>query len=64
MAIAQLPRIHDLESFKNRLYTNYGVEIPYQDWQGKQYLRISVQGYNTREDIDALLRALRAELGL
>jgi isopenicillin-N epimerase len=57
MAIAPLPR-SDLVALKSRLYDEYKIEVPLVEWQDRQFVRISVQGYNTQEDIDALVHAL------
>lgn len=62
MAIAPLPPIGDLPAFKRRLYDDYRIEIPCIQWGDRQFIRISVQGYNTDDDIDALLAALEAVL--
>ncbi len=48
----------DLSILKIRLYDEFRVEIPVIDWNNKQYIRVSIQGYNTRADIDQLLSAL------
>jgi isopenicillin-N epimerase len=58
MAAAPLPADTDLTLLKERLYDDYRVEIPLIDWNGNKLVRISVQGYNTRRDIDTLIRAL------
>jgi isopenicillin-N epimerase len=58
MGIAPLPR-SDLLTLKSRLYDEYRIEVPLIEWQDQQFVRISVQGYNTGEDIDALIDALR-----
>lgn len=58
MAIAPLPKLADLAAFKEELYDQFQVEIPCLDWEGHQFIRISVQGYNTVGDIDRLLEAL------
>jgi isopenicillin-N epimerase len=58
MAIAPLPPIANLASFQARLYDEYRVEIPLIQWKQHQFIRISVQGYNSQADIDALLQAL------
>lgn len=58
MGIAPLPR-SNLMTLKSRLYDEYKVEVPLIEWQGKQFVRISIQGYNTQEDVDALLDALK-----
>jgi isopenicillin-N epimerase len=58
MAVAPLPHLSDLKAFKARLYEQYRVEIPCIQWQDQQFIRISLQGYNSREDIDVLLNAL------
>jgi len=58
MAIAPLPPVGDLPGFKSGLYSDYRVEIPCFQWKDRQLIRVSVQGYNTQADIDALLAAL------
>ncbi len=62
MGIAALPHQQDLAAFKARLYQRYRIEIPCVQWQNRQFIRISIQGYNTQADVDALLQALRQEL--
>jgi isopenicillin-N epimerase len=63
MAIVPLPQMADLPGFKKRLYQQYRVEIPCVQWQDHQFIRVSIQGYNTQADVDALLDALRGMLG-
>lgn len=58
MGIAPLPP-SNIVNLKSRLYDEYKIEIPLTEWRGRQFVRISVQGYNTQEDIDALVRALK-----
>jgi isopenicillin-N epimerase len=36
------------------------IEIPITGWQEERYLRLSVQGYNSKADVDALIAAVRA----
>jgi isopenicillin-N epimerase len=48
----------DGEILQRRLYDEFAVEIPIIVWNGQRLLRISVQGYNTRGDVDMLIRAL------
>ena len=62
MAVNALPRIDDLAAFNRRLFDRHRIEIPCIEWNGRQFLRIALQGYNARTDIDALLEALAAEL--
>ncbi len=64
MAAAPLPASTDLAALKTRLYDIHRVEVPLIDWNGRKFVRVSVQGYNTRRDTDALLAALGQELGL
>ncbi len=61
MAALPLPPC-DAESLQRRLYDEFGIEIPIITWNGRQLARISVQAYNTRNDVDALVTALRTLL--
>ncbi len=45
---------------KEALYERYRVEIPLLPWKEGVCLRVSVQGYNTPEEVDALLEGLKA----
>lgn len=56
MGIAPLPP-SNLPALKKRLYDEFRVEVPLIQWQDRQFVRISVQGYNTRSDIDILVDA-------
>ena len=58
MGIAPIPN-SELVLLKTRLYDEYKVEVPLIQWQDKQFIRISVQGYNTQDDIDVLIGALK-----
>ena len=62
MAIAPLPLIRDLKGMKGELYDAYRVEVPLIDWNGRHFIRISVQAYNSPADIAALMSALKALL--
>ncbi len=62
MAVAPLPFIADLSGFQKHLYEEYRVEIPCTTWNQHQFIRISVQGYNTQADIDTLLQAFEVLL--
>ena len=49
----------DLDALKTRLYNEYQIEIPVITWNQRHFVRISIQGYNTRADVDTLIAALR-----
>jgi isopenicillin-N epimerase len=61
MGIAPIP-LSNLAVLKSRLYDEHKIEVPLIQWQDKQFVRISVQGYNSQEDIDALVHALKVLL--
>jgi len=58
MGIAPIPK-SDLAALKSRLYDEYQVEVPLIQWQDRQFIRISIQGYNTQDDVDALVNAVK-----
>jgi isopenicillin-N epimerase len=49
----------DLDVLKRRLYDEYRIEIPVIRWNDRCFARISIQGYNTRADVDVLCTALK-----
>lgn len=59
MGIAALPIDLDLVSLKSSLYDKYRVEVPLIEWNGQKFVRISIQGYNSPEDVEALVSALK-----
>jgi isopenicillin-N epimerase len=61
MTAVPLPPDCDTDDLKVRLYDEYRIEVPTMRWQ-KPGIRVSVQGYNTRRDIERLLEALAAIL--
>lgn len=49
----------DPSEVKKRLYDDYMIEVPVHNFGGRPYVRVSIQAYNTREDGQKLLDALR-----
>jgi isopenicillin-N epimerase len=58
MGTIHIPQVRDLNELKKRLYDDYKIEIPCFEWNGHHYIRVSVQGYNSEDDIDQLITAL------
>ena len=54
----------DTEALKLALYDKYRIEIPVFRWQDTCIARLSVQGYNSRPQMDLLIDALTELLGL
>ncbi len=48
----------DANLLKQTLFERYRIEVPVTSHQGRLFVRISVQGYNTRADAEALVRAV------
>jgi len=57
MAAFPLPAC-DAAALQRRLWEEHRVEVPIIEWNGRQLVRVSVQGYNTEEDVEALVTAL------
>ena len=54
----------DTDALKLALYDKYRIEIPVFRWQDTCIIRLSVQGYNSRPQMDLLIEALTDLLGL
>jgi len=62
MAVARIPLQPDMAAFKQRLLDRYRIEVPCFAWQGHHLIRISVQGYNSADDLDQLVEAVETML--
>lgn len=63
MAAMPIPECDPPEVHKT-LFERYGIEIPVYRWQDRCIARVSVQGYNSRPQMDKLVNALGEILGL
>lgn len=56
--MAPIPVPHqDAEALRRRLFEDSGIEVPVTQHAGRTFVRLSVQGYTTARDIDALMNA-------
>ncbi len=62
MGIVELPGDINVQNLKLRLYNDFHVEIPTIEWMNRKFLRISIQGYNSEDDIDALVAGIKCSL--
>lgn len=63
MGAVPLPANVDGAAFGHALRHAHKVEAPVTTFAGRPWLRVSVQGYNTRQDVDRLVAAVAALLG-
>jgi isopenicillin-N epimerase len=57
MVSVPLP-LSDAERARTRLWEKYTIEAPISAWNGRCLIRVSIQGYNTQADVDALTAAV------
>ena len=62
MAAAPLAPQTDIIALKRKLIDDYGIEIPCTRWNDRPFIRVSIQAYNTPEDVGTLVDALRVLL--
>jgi isopenicillin-N epimerase len=62
MASVELPRC-DAAEVRRRLWQEHRIEVVAEEWNGRPLLRVSVQVYNTRDDLQTLAEALTEVLG-
>jgi isopenicillin-N epimerase len=48
----------DGAALQRALYDDYHIEVPIVQWGGRQFVRVSIQAYNTEADVSALVDAL------
>ena len=53
--------IKNIATMKKKLIDYYKIEIPIFVWENRVYLRISINGYNSWNDIDILIDAINKE---
>jgi isopenicillin-N epimerase len=58
MGTIHIPQVRDLNELKVRLYDDYKIEIPCIEWNNRHFIRLSVQGYNSEDEINILIDAL------
>jgi isopenicillin-N epimerase len=54
-------RTSEAAGLKVRLFDAYRIEVPVTQHAGHAFVRVSVQAYNTQDELDALVSALAAE---
>ena len=64
MVAMPVPHIEDPVDFHRRLLERYSIEIPVFHWQDHSIVRVSVQGYNSKPQMDLLIEALTDMLDL
>jgi isopenicillin-N epimerase len=52
----------DADQVARSLHEDHDIEVVVKDWNGRPLLRVSVQAYNTRDDLQALAEALPAAM--
>jgi isopenicillin-N epimerase len=57
MCAIELPA-GSIEKLGTRFFDEYKVEVPLTRWNNREFLRISIQAYNSAEDVDRLVEAL------
>jgi isopenicillin-N epimerase len=63
MAALPLPDSLDAEELGRSLRQDHNIEIPVTEFAGRHWLRVSIQGYNNREDVSRLVTVMTDLIG-
>lgn len=58
MGVVEIPPRYRAIELKNILYEKYRIEVPVIEWKDKMMIRISIQIYNSREEVDYFLEIM------
>jgi isopenicillin-N epimerase len=58
MVSIPLPNLLPAEVLQHRLFNDYKIEVPIVGWKGKNLIRVSIQAYNSLQDLEKLITAL------
>jgi isopenicillin-N epimerase len=58
MVSIPLPQI-DLRQLSERLLKDHNIEVPIFSWRDHPLTRLSIQAYNTPEEVDTFIEAIR-----
>ncbi len=58
LGATELPPGYPCAQLQSWLYEEYKIEIPVIDWEDRWFIRPSVQGYNTQEELELLVEAV------
>jgi isopenicillin-N epimerase len=59
MAVIEIPVKYEVLELKATLLDRYRIEIPVLEWENRKLIRISIQIYNTKAEVDYFLNVLR-----
>ena len=59
MVTIPIPEKTDINILKDRLLEDYQIEVPFVTWEERPYVRGSFQAYNTCQELDIFLSAMR-----
>lgn len=59
MAVIEVPQKYPAQELKELLYDKYRIEVPIIEWEGKLLIRISIQIFNTEEEVEYFLKVLK-----
>lgn len=59
MAVIEVPKIYSAAQLKDLLYDRYLIEAPVLEWEGRLLIRISIQIFNTKTEVEYFLKTLR-----
>ncbi|MBN1230267.1 MAG: aminotransferase class V-fold PLP-dependent enzyme [Anaerolineales bacterium] len=58
MAVVRIPKVREIATFQDALKQQYRIEVPCIEWNGQHFIRISVQAYNSADDLNTLVAAV------
>ncbi|MDA3813859.1 MAG: hypothetical protein PF570_06350 [Candidatus Cloacimonetes bacterium] len=59
MGVIEVPQKYSFPELKSLLYDKYKIEVPVIKWKDKLMIRISIQIFNTEEEVEYFLKVLK-----
>lgn len=60
--MCSIPLPSSIDNLGGKLWEDWKIEVPITGWNERRFVRVSIQAYNTEQDVDRLVQALAALL--